>query len=58
MYDVCWSELDEHQLITAGADSLIRLWDIRTRVSENCFSLTCFYGRNYDTMMLDDLDGQ
>lgn len=40
MYDVCWSELDEYQLVTAGADSLIRLWDMRVLVSERVSNTT------------------
>jgi peroxin-7 len=34
LYDVCWSEIHEHQLMTAGADGILRLWDMTLPVKD------------------------
>jgi peroxin-7 len=32
LFDISWSEINEHQLITACGDGSIKLWDINLKV--------------------------
>lgn len=35
LFDVCWSEVNENQLVTASGDGSIKLWDTTLTVSHD-----------------------
>ena len=39
LFDVAWSEIHEHQLVTGSGDGSLKLFDIKIKV--NCFVIHC-----------------